>query len=83
MRSKQIRPPSERTYLAGLAEVLVESHPRRIERVYLSERAAEEFKGLQPHEEKPKVGDIIEVCGIKDLDSLLHTLWPSLAEKRK
>lgn len=76
--TKQIRPPSERTYLAGLAEVLVESHPRRIKRVYLSEKAAEEFKEMQPGEGRPKIKEIVEVRGVRDLDSLIHDLWPSL-----
>jgi DNA repair protein RadA/Sms len=75
--TKQIRPP-ERTYLAGLAEVLVESQPEGIKRVYLSERVADEFKQMQPQESRPKVGDLVEVCGVRDLDSLLHALWPLL-----
>ena len=80
--TKQIRAP-ERTYLAGLAEVLVESHPRRIKRVYLSDRTADDFKEMQPAEGGPKVGEIVEVHGVRDLDSVLHDLWPSLATKGK
>jgi DNA repair protein RadA/Sms len=81
--TKQIRPPSERTYLAGLAEVLVESQPKRIKRIYLSEQVADEFKELQPGEDRPKVGDIIDVHGVKDLDSLVLNLWPSLISGAK
>jgi len=80
--TKQIRAP-ERTYLAGLAEVLVESHPRRIKRVYLSDRTADDFKKMQPAEGGPKVGEIVEAHGVRDLDSVLHDLWPSLATKGK
>lgn len=80
--TKQIRPP-ERTYLAGLAEVLVESQPGRIKRVYLSERAADEFKEMQPQEGRLKVGGLVEVCGVRDLDSLLHHLWPFLLTSGK
>jgi DNA repair protein RadA/Sms len=80
--TKQIRPPSERTYLAGLAEVLVESQPRRIKRVYLSEQVADEFKEMQPGEGRPKVSEAVEVRGVKDLDSLVHNLWPSLISSR-
>jgi DNA repair protein RadA/Sms len=75
--TKQIRPP-ERTYLAALAEVLVESQPRRIKRVYLSDKVAEEFKEMQPGEDRAKVREILEVRGVKNLDSLIHDLWPSL-----
>lgn len=80
--TKQIRPP-ERTYLASLAEVLVESHPRIIKRIYLSENVADEFKELQPKESGPKVSEIVEVSGVKDLDSLIHDLWPSLTADAK
>jgi predicted ATP-dependent serine protease len=76
--TKQIRPPFERTYLASLAEVLVESMPRVISRVYLSEKASDEFKEMQPTEGGAKVGEIVEVHGVRDLDSLLYDLWPSL-----
>jgi DNA repair protein RadA/Sms len=76
--TKQIRPPSESTYLAGLAEVIVESHPRTIKCVYLSEKVANEFKEMQPEESRAKVSDVVEVRGVRDLDSLLHALWPSL-----
>ncbi|MBW2038058.1 MAG: AAA family ATPase [Deltaproteobacteria bacterium] len=75
--TKQIRPP-ERTYLAALAEVLVESQPGRIKLIYLSEKVADEFKQMQPQEGMPKVGDLVEVCGVRDLDSFLHHLWPFL-----
>jgi DNA repair protein RadA/Sms len=80
--TKQIRPP-EKTYLAGLAEVLVESRSRRIKRVYLSEKASEEIKQIQPGEGKPRVGDVVEVRGVRDLDSLIHDLWPSLTPNEK
>jgi len=80
--TKQIRPP-ERTYLASLAEVLIESQPRRIKRVYLSEKSADEFGEMRPREGSPKVGDILEVSGVTDLDSLIHDLWPNLTSGRR
>lgn len=80
--TKQIRPP-EKTYLASLAEVLVESRPRRVKQVYLSEKVTDDFKEMQPGENKPKVGDIIEVLGVKDLDSLIRNLWPALTIDEK
>jgi DNA repair protein RadA/Sms len=76
--TKQIRPPSERVYLASLAEVLVESHPRRIERIFLSEKAVDEFKEMQPQEGRAKIGEIVNVQGVRDLDALIQVLWPSL-----
>jgi DNA repair protein RadA/Sms len=75
--TKQIRPP-ERTYLASLAEVLLELHPRRVKNVYLSEKAADEFKEMPQRDKKPKVRDIVEIRGMRDLDSLIYNLWPSL-----
>jgi len=75
--TKQIRPP-ERTYLAGLAEFIVELQPRSIKRVYLSDKSADEFKMMKPEETRPRIGEIVEVCGVRDLDSLICDLWPSL-----
>lgn len=75
--TKQIRPP-ERTYLAGLAEFLLESTPRRIKRVYLSEKISNEFKDMKPKENGPRIEEIVEVLGVKDLDSLIYDLWPQL-----
>ncbi len=75
--TKQIRAP-ERTYLAGLAEALVESQQKRIQSVYLSDRSSDEFRHMQPVEGEPKIGDIVEVQGVADLDSLLRIIWPSL-----
>ena len=80
--TKQIRPP-ERTYLTSLAEVLVESQPRRVKRVYLSKNAADEFKEMQPKENGPKVSKIVEIIGVRELDSLIHGLWPSLTTGEK
>lgn len=74
--TKQIRPP-ERTYLAALAEFLCESKSR-ITKVYVSEKVAEDFKQMQPGEMKPRIRDIVEVCGVADLDSLISDLWPNL-----
>ncbi len=75
--TKQIRPP-ERTYLAGLAELLVELQPGRIERVYLSDRSAEDLRHMQPGENRPRVGDIIDVRGVRELDNVLQSIWPEL-----
>jgi len=74
--TKQVRPP-ERTYLAGLAELL--SVPPRIKRVYLSEKAAEEFAAMRPSENGPSVGERVMVRGVSDLESLIQDLWPSLS----
>jgi DNA repair protein RadA/Sms len=80
--TKQVRSP-ERIYLAGLAEFLVESHPRRISRIYLSEKISNEFKEMSPKQNGPKVGEIAEVRGVKDLDFLINDLWPSLTTAEK
>ncbi|MBW2027269.1 MAG: hypothetical protein JRI90_18405 [Deltaproteobacteria bacterium] len=75
--TKQIRPP-ERTYLAALAELIVELQPGRIKKVYLSDKSASELKEMQPDENRPKVGDIVEVHGVRDLETLLQEIWPDL-----
>lgn len=81
--TKQVRSP-ERTYLASLAEVLMESRPRRTKRVYLSEKAADEFKEMRPQKESgPQISEIVEVKGVRDLDSLVCDLWPSLTPDSK
>jgi predicted ATP-dependent serine protease len=80
--TKQIRPP-ERTYLPSLAEVLVEAQLRRIRRVFLSEKVAKEFEEMQPEEGRPRIGDIVEVQGVRDIDSLIPDLWPSLVSGEK
>ncbi|HRR51608.1 MAG TPA: ATPase domain-containing protein [Candidatus Cloacimonas sp.] len=80
--TKQIRAP-ERTYLASFAEVLVESRPRRIKRVYLSDKVADEFKEMKPKEIGPRISEIVEVRGIRDLDYLVYDLWPSLTPDSK
>lgn len=80
--TKQVRPP-ERTYLPGLAEVLISLQPRRIRRIYLSEKVASEFKEMQPEEGRPRIGDLVEIRGVKDIDSLVVDLWPSLSDAEK
>jgi len=77
--TKQVRPP-EMTYLASLAELIVGTQPRTIGRIYLSEKAANEFKEMQPEEGRPRLGDLVEVHGVKDIDSLVIDLWPSLTK---
>jgi len=77
--TKQVRPP-ERTYLASLAELIVGTQPRTIGRIYLSEKVANEFKEMQPEEGRPTLGDLVEVHGVKDIDSLVIDLWPSLTK---
>lgn len=75
--TRQVRPPA-RTYLAALAELLVELQPGRIERLYLSVRSAEELKHMQPDESKPKVGDIVDIRGVRELEDVLQAIWPDL-----
>jgi len=75
--TKQIRPP-ERTYLAALAELLVELQPGRIKKVYLSEKSAIDLTEMRPNESRLKVEDVVEMHGVRDLESLLHKIWPAL-----
>jgi DNA repair protein RadA/Sms len=78
--TKQIRPP-EKTYLAALAEFICESKSE-IKKVYLSEKASKDFEQMQPGEAKPRIGDIVKVRGIGDLDSLITDLWPNLIKNQ-
>jgi len=80
--TKRIRPP-EKTYLAGLAEALVESRPRKIKKVYLSDSIAEEFKNMKPGDNGPGVGEIVDVRGVGDLESCIYNLWPQLIPSSK
>jgi predicted ATP-dependent serine protease len=75
--TKQIRPP-ERTYLAALAELLVELQPGRIKKVYLSDKSAPELMEMRPDENKAKVRDLVEVRGVRDLETILQEIWPDL-----
>lgn len=78
--TKQIRPP-ERVYLASLAEFLVEDKSRRIKKIYLSDKVADDFKKMQPKENRPKVEEIVDVRGFKDIDMVIEEIWPNLFEK--
>ena len=75
--TKQIRPP-ERTYLAAIAELIVEIQPGRINKVYLSDRSAQEIIGMRPDENGPIVGDIVEIHGVRDLETVIQKIWPGL-----
>jgi DNA repair protein RadA/Sms len=74
--TKQIRPPGQ-AYLHTLAKALATSTSPRVKRVYLSEKAADEFKEKRVGGGS-KVKQIVEVRGVANLDSLLRDLWPSL-----
>jgi hypothetical protein len=56
----------------------VESHPRRIKKVYISEKIAGDFKEMRPKDNGPRINEIVEIRGKKDLDSLIPDLWPTL-----
>lgn len=77
--TKQIRPP-EQTYLASLAEVLTESIQRRIKRIFLSDTAAIDFQEMRPNENRQRMGELVEIIGVRDLDTLIKDLWPSLTK---
>ncbi|MCX7975092.1 MAG: AAA family ATPase [Candidatus Aminicenantes bacterium] len=74
--TKQIRPP-EKTYLAALAEFLCESKAK-IKTVYISDKASDDLKRIKPNEIKPRIGDIVDVRGVPELDNLIAALWPNL-----
>lgn len=74
--TKQVRPP-EKTYLAALAEFLCESKSK-IKNIYVSDKVSDDLKQMKPGEMKPRIGDLVEVRGISDLDALIADLWPNL-----
>jgi DNA repair protein RadA/Sms len=74
---RKIRPP-ERTYLAGLAQLLLGPQKGKIKRVYISEDSVAALCRMQPDKNGPRVCDIVEVKGAENLELLLRELWPSL-----
>lgn len=79
--TKRIRSPHA-TYLASLAELLVGPQRGRIARVYLSEEVAADFAKKQPDKTQPKVGEVVEIRGVADLETLLQQLWPLLSNHK-
>jgi DNA repair protein RadA/Sms len=75
--TKQIRPP-ERTYLAALAELLIELQPGKIKKLYLSDKCVQELNAMRPNKSKSKVGDLVEMHGVRDLETILQEIWPDL-----
>lgn len=78
--TRRIRTP-ERTYLASLALLLVGPQKGRVKRVYLGEEAAQTLGKMQPDKSGPRVGEIVDLRGVADLEALLRELWPSLFRK--
>ena len=77
--TRQIRPP-ERKVLQGLAAAIVKSRPGEIKKVYMAEKAADELKEIRAEHGGARVGDVVEVHGVKDLDELVRELWPDVVE---
>jgi len=79
--TKRIRSP-QATYLASLAELLAGPQKGKIARVYLSNEVAADFAKKQPNKGQPKIGEMVEVRGVDDLESLLQELWPLLSNSK-
>ena len=77
--TRQIRPPSKAAYLISLARLLAKSRPERIKAVYISDKVCEELRGMRPFGGYPRVGELVQVHGVKDLDCLVRCLWSTVA----
>jgi DNA repair protein RadA/Sms len=75
--TRRIRAP-ERTYLASLAQLLLGPQKGKIQRVYISNDSVGSLSRMQPDKNGPRVGDIVDIKGAEDLETLLRELWPSL-----
>lgn len=67
----EVRAPTPRA-LGLLAGTIRNENRGKIRRLYVSSEAADKLRG--------GVGDIVDVRGVPDLDSLIRQLWPGLFE---
>jgi hypothetical protein len=59
-----------------LARLLSEDRRGEIQTAYISEKVLVEFANM-PHD-ADNLGDFMGVYGVRDLETLLHVLWPSM-----
>jgi DNA repair protein RadA/Sms len=75
--TRRIRPPEDR-YLAALAMLLTGPKKGSIQKLYISDECAQAVARMRPDSGGPAVGDLLEIIGVSDLESLLRQLWPDL-----
>ncbi len=75
--TRRIRPP-ESTYLAALATLLTGPKKGHIKRLYISGECAKLLGNMRPDNRGPTVGELVEIIGVSDLESLLKELWADL-----
>jgi DNA repair protein RadA/Sms len=74
---RRIRSP-EATYLAALALLLVGPQRGSVKRIFVSDEAVSTLRQMQPDQGGPRVGEVVDIKGVSDLESLLRELWPDL-----
>ncbi len=75
--TRRVRSP-ERTYLASLASLLMGPQKGKVKKVYVSGDAAPILAKMQPEKRGPKVGEIVDVRPVNDLETVLKDLWPDI-----
>ena len=45
----------------------------------MAEKAADELKEMRPEHKGARVGDVVDVRGVRDLEELVRELWPEVA----
>jgi DNA repair protein RadA/Sms len=78
--TRRIRPPEE-TYLAALASLLTGPQRGRFRRLYISDECAARFGAMRPAEAGQTVGGVVEVRGVRTLESVIVDLWPDLSSR--
>jgi len=75
--TRRIRSP-ENTYLAALAMLLTGPKKGHIKKLYISDDCAKSLGKMRPDNRGPTVGELVEIIGVSDLESLLKKLWADL-----
>jgi hypothetical protein len=78
----RIRPPAG-DYLGNLAAVLLGPEVGNIRRVFVAKGAALRLKRLQAERDRPRVGDVVDVRAVANLEDVLRELWPELMSSTK
>jgi len=75
--TRRIRPPSQ-GYLVGLGLLLAGPQRGHIDTVYISEDAAADLRRMRLTPNGPPVMELVDVCGVGELEGLLRRLWPAV-----
>jgi len=65
-------------YLAALAQLLVGAQKGKVKTIYLSDECSKDFGKMRPDDHGPNMSEIVDIRGIRTLESLIRELWPDL-----